>query len=296
MSGVVKGVKKTFKKVANVAKKVAPFVLAAAAVYFTAGAALGATAGWGATVGGMTQSLGLTGTLGNIVTGAATQAGYGAAIGAATSAITGGDMADGALYGALGGAVTGGVTGGLGINPDPLAASGEAASGAGSATPSMSTVSSPSVTGAPGIGDVGDGLMQTTSGIAPRAPVGSAPAAAGGGSTFDNLLGKGGWVERNGELVGGVVKGVGQGVLSGLGDQADIEAAEKRRRQTQDNYRVGTTGLLPGANTAEAPYEASGNPSPASKYPTTIRAPQGRAMMRYVYDRDSGSMKLVRMG
>ena len=64
---------------------------------------------------------GMSGTLGNIVTGAVTQAGYGAAMGAATSAITGGDIGDGAFYGAAAGTATGRVSGALGWQTDPLA-------------------------------------------------------------------------------------------------------------------------------------------------------------------------------
>lgn len=42
MSGLLKGIKKVFKKVVKVVKKLAPIVLAAAAIYFTAGMALSA--------------------------------------------------------------------------------------------------------------------------------------------------------------------------------------------------------------------------------------------------------------
>lgn len=290
MSGVVSGVKKGFKKVAKVAKKVAPYALAAAAVYFTAGAALGVTAGWGATATTLTQSLGLTGTLGNVVTGAVTQAGYGAAIGAATSAITGGDISDGAMYGALGGAVTGGVTGGLGLNPDPLAST--TGSGGGSAAGGTST----RITGTPLPGDVGDGLAAVTGAPAgaPTSSVGSTVSSAAG-----DLLGKGGWVERNGELVGGVVKGLGQGLLSGMSDEADIEAAERRRSQISNNYNVGTTGLMGNQRQAEQAYDASGNPSPADRFPNTAAVrrtpPPTGGRMRYVWNRETGHMELQRV-
>jgi hypothetical protein len=285
MSGVVKGVKKTFKKVVKTVAKVAPIALAGAAVLFTAGSALGVTAGWGSVAGGLSSTLGLTqgSTLSNVLTGAVTQAGYGAAIGAATSALTGGDVADGALLGAAGGAVTGGVTGAIGLNPDPLAPSSTAPSGSAATapTPTMETLTAPSVTGEPGIGGVGPSIAQTT----------SAPASSGAG-IFDN----GGWLERNQNLVGGVVAGVGRGLLAGMGDKAQIEAAERRRKQTQANYRTSGRGLMPDERPAEAAYDASGNPSPSEKYPATVEAPQGRPFLRYVYNRETGRMELVRMG
>lgn len=296
MSGVVKGVKKTFSKVTKVVKKVAPIALAGAAVVFTAGSALGLTAGWGAISGGLTQSLGLTGTLGNILTGSLTQAGYGAVIGAATSAVTGGDISRGAMLGAAGGAVSGGVMGGLGMPTDPLASSSSASSGTAAptaATPSMENLTSPQISGAPSIGDVGDGLMQTARSAPASAPVG------GGSSMVGDVLGKGGWLERNGELVGGLAKGVGQGLLSGMSDQAQIDAAAARQTEIQNNYRVGGGGLMPTARTGGPAYDASNNPSPAERYPSTVqRQPtviptSGR--MRYVYNRATGRMEITQV-
>ena len=107
---------KIFKSVVNVVKKIAPIVLAAAAVYFTAGAALTGggfgTAAWTQAASAFTSgTLGLSGTLGSVVSGALTQAGFGAAIGAGVSAITGGNIMKGAQMGALTGAVTGGIGG-----------------------------------------------------------------------------------------------------------------------------------------------------------------------------------------
>lgn len=102
MSGVAKGVGKVFKKAAKVVKKVAPIALGAAAVYFTAGAALGFAPTLGAAAGSLVGSsvLGNT-TLASVVTGAITQAGYGAAIGGLTAAATGGSISKGMQTGAL---------------------------------------------------------------------------------------------------------------------------------------------------------------------------------------------------
>jgi hypothetical protein len=112
---------KPFKAVWNVTKKILPYALAAAAIVFTAGAAipsLGAAMGMGAggwlgAASSLTSAMGLTGTLGTIATSALYQAGFGAVIGGAISGITGGDITKGMQMGALGGAVSGGITGAL---------------------------------------------------------------------------------------------------------------------------------------------------------------------------------------
>ena len=119
MSGVVKTVKKVFKKVANVVKKVAPIALGVGALVVTGGAALGLPAlagGFGGAVSSALGAIGVpaTGALSSVLTGAVTQAGYGAAIGGVTSMVSGGDFADGAKMGAAAGALTGGLTGALG--------------------------------------------------------------------------------------------------------------------------------------------------------------------------------------
>ncbi len=96
MSGVIKGVGKVFKRVASSASKILPVALAAGAVMFTAGNALGVTSSWGDAVKSVTDSLGMGSTLSNVISGAVTNAGYGAVAGAATSAIAGGDVMKGA--------------------------------------------------------------------------------------------------------------------------------------------------------------------------------------------------------
>ena len=116
MSGVVKGVAKVFKKVVKVVKKVLPVILAAAAIYFTAGAALGVAGtagGWGGAASGLVGKLGLGSTLSSVLTGAVTQAGYGAVLGGGLALVTGGDVGKGLLRGAAAGAITGGITGAI---------------------------------------------------------------------------------------------------------------------------------------------------------------------------------------
>ena len=105
MSKVFKAIGKVFKKVVKVAIKIAPYALAAAAVVFTGGAALGILPTFSAAVGGLVSSLGLSAAVTGALTGAVTSAGFGAALGF----ITGGKK--GLKKGALMGALTGGVLG-----------------------------------------------------------------------------------------------------------------------------------------------------------------------------------------
>lgn len=259
MSGVAKAVGKVFKKVAEPVKKILPFALAGAAVFFTAGAALGVTPAFGGAVAGLVSNMGASGTLANVLTGAITQAGYGAAIGTATSAAMGGDIQTGATIGALGGAATGGLTGAMGMPADPMAQvfeksapagadtlAGSAgadtlASGAGPATAGPST-------GAPIAGQSGGGLMS-------GAGAGVDKIAQGGG-----LFGQGGWLERNQMLAGQMVGGLGQGLLSGADAEAYGKAALERdreeRRAIAANYG---SGLVPG-------YRDYSSAPPAKEY------------------------------
>jgi hypothetical protein len=105
LSKVFSSIGKVFKKVLKVAVKVAPFALAAAAVVFTGGAALGILPTFSAAVGGVVSSLGLSAGVAGALTGAVTSAGFGAALGF----VTGGKK--GLQKGALMGALTGGVLG-----------------------------------------------------------------------------------------------------------------------------------------------------------------------------------------
>ena len=135
MSSVFKGIKKVFKKVIKTIKKIAPIILMAAAIYFTAGAALAAVpAAAGATVattaaattaagsagifGGISSAivsgLGVTSpVIAGVINGAVTYGITGAAMGGVTAAITGGDIGKGILYGGLTGAIGGGISGGF---------------------------------------------------------------------------------------------------------------------------------------------------------------------------------------
>lgn len=108
MSNPFKAVGKVFKSVFKVVKKVAPFALAAAAVVFTGGAALGLTPTFAAAVGGVVTKLGLSVGLAGALTGAVTSAGFGAAIGGILGGRKG--MEKGFLTGLLTGGVMGAVS------------------------------------------------------------------------------------------------------------------------------------------------------------------------------------------
>lgn len=105
MSGVLKSIGKVFKSVAKFVIKIAPYALAAAAVVFTGGAALGLLPTFSAAVGGLVGGLGLGTALTGALTGAITSAGFGAAIGG----VLGGSK--GLQKGALTGLLTGGLLG-----------------------------------------------------------------------------------------------------------------------------------------------------------------------------------------
>lgn len=247
MSKVVRGIRKVFKKVGRAVKKIAPIILAAAAIYFTAGAALGVTGmagGWAGAAGSISSSLGATGTLGSVVTGAITQAGYGAAIGGVMSKAGGGSFTKGAQQGAAVGAVTGGITGGLAGPVKPttvpdttgMNAADEAAAMGGNFShdtgiSGVSTATPPS----------GGGLMRTPTG-APTPP--PAPQA--------------GWLERNQALAGNVISGLGQGLMARGQADSDIAAIREKHKLTSQNYN----GTDPGVGFRDmAPGTAGQNPS-----------------------------------
>lgn len=290
MSKVVKGVKKVFKKVAKVVKKVAPVALAVGALVFTGGAALGVgsmAGGWGAAASTMAGKLGLGSTLTSALTGAVTQAGYGALAGGVMSELSGGDFMDGATRGAMAGAVTGGVMGGLGMQTDPLAGIGEnpGANVAGGAnTGGMSATQEAAAggvnfnleeglaaTSAPGKG--GGGLLSQ----------GGAGAGAGGGGGGSGFLGEGGWLERNQTLAGNVIKGVGGGLMAGSEADSQMALERERAKLTRENYA--------GANPAEQYRklsDANQNQTPAQRFDRPIYGD-----FEYQYNRESGRIERV---
>lgn len=252
-----------FERVLKTVKKVAPIVLGAATIFFTAGAALGipgTAGGWGGAVSSLVETVGLDGVLGNALTGAITQAGYGAAMGGMVSALGGGDVSDGAGIGALAGAATGGTMGALGMQTDPLAGAFEddppvTAQGAGTTNPPatnsvgsdqmpLSSAQAAAVdkplaaatsntqwSQSPGLQAATEGPAAVQAAAQTAATSSSVQPPASGG-----VFGEGGWMERNQGLAGGLVKGAGQGLIAmaSAGDEADAAERIAELKMQQD--------------------------------------------------------------
>jgi len=262
----VKSVKKIFKKVVKVVKKIAVPVLAAAAIFFTAGAALGFApmlGGFGAAVSTATASLG-TGVVGGVVTGAITSAGYGAAIGGITSAATGGSFSKGAQTGAAVGAVTGGISGGF--NAARAAA---VPTGPGAPPPGTTPPITPPITPAPGRDAVANMF-------------GNVPEKVSTGGLFQ----KGGWLERNQDLMGPVIGGIGQGLIAGAESDAYRGALRDRFRLTAANY----AGTDPGTNFRDVA------PGTSSQSPRDRYDPRTYGSFEYQYDPTQGRIIKVPVG
>ncbi len=256
MSGMVKSVGKIFKKVAKGIKKVAPYALAAAAIYFTAGAALGGTASFGSMSStAMTNMFG-EGILADTLAGAVTQAGYGSLIGGAISGVSGGDISEGMQKGALVGSLTGGATG---FMQSPYDMSGS--------TPTTSATP-PTVTGATPVPSPTAGAVIPTPG--------PTPTAVPGAVARPGLLGM--WDEvKNSELAGGIAKGVGEALLTG-DDDAYARAAAINAQSAEDARKAawgggGNAGLLTSADVLESPDRLT----PGQKYDYTNAPPTGLA-------------------
>lgn len=228
MSKLVKGVKKVFRRVVKAVKKILPVVLAAAAVFFTAGAALVGTAGWAAAAGKVGSLLG-TGTLGKTVAGAVYHAGYGAVIGGTVSKLSGGGFTQGAQRGAAIGAVTGGLAGGL--NKLPQTDPGNAGTWRSliNPTPAPSPSPSPVASGSPGAtGDSSVAASQSPSGATVAPPIETSKS----------------WYEN--PMLGHVAVGLGQG-LSARGNQRnELRMMERQNELNETRYAgaVPTPGLM----------------------------------------------------
>lgn len=227
MSGVGKAIGKVFKAVGSFVKKIAAPVLAAAAIVFTGGAALGLaplTMGFGGAVTGALSAIGAptTGVLGGVLTGAVTQAGYGAALGGVASSLTGGSFTEGAATGALAGAVTGGVTGGLGAASAPSATM---------ASRGLSPASGmPPTTAAP--------LPRPTSGVS--TPVQEGLASAGNASIGGASNGPGGLLRgiTQSPAFGSTLAGIGQGLLTGMAQKEQLEQEQEDQERITASYDV----------------------------------------------------------
>ena len=224
MSGVFTAIGKVFKKVVKVVVKVAPFALAAAAVVFTGGAALGILPTFATAVGGLVGSLGVGSALAPILTGAVVNAGFGAAAGFVLGGKQGMKM----------GAITGGLLGGIG---GALGGAGGAAAGATSnASLNALTNSTNAILGAGA--SATPAMAGGFSGLSTIAP--AAAAAASGSPITSGLL-------SNPMVLSQAIQGVGSGLTASAQSKAQREAAAAEQARINSNYQIGS-GLMAAIN------------------------------------------------
>ena len=205
-----RGISSIVSKGWNVVKKLGTSAWTAATSFFTFGSSLsleGVTSGWSNAISSVVGALGLQGgPLGNMLSGAIEYAGYGALGGAATAAVTGGDIGKGATQGAIAGALTGGIAGAT--RPTSVL---DQVSGPPGAPPSSGPF------GPPQGGDA----------LAARATGGNTDGGIG------RIFAEGGWLERNSDIVGPIIAGLGEGALGAMATNDEIEARERMQRSTQ---------------------------------------------------------------
>jgi hypothetical protein len=233
-----KAVEKVFKKVVSVVKKVAPYAIAAATVFFAASSALGGTS-FNTFSRDALASIGIKdGLLADTLVSAAKQAGIGSLIGGGVSLATGGDFADGAGTGALVGAATGAATGFLNSdytlgspntlptgNPAQTAVGKSLIGGTGNDTLPVDDAAQ----GYGTLGETGNGGTVTRASTA-------APAAPAVGAPRTGVLGF--WDEIKGEgIIGPVIAGVGKAIVGGE-DVGDRTEAARVNRETADANAV----------------------------------------------------------
>jgi hypothetical protein len=257
MSGVMKSIGKTFKKIVKSPAKLIASILAVGAIVFTAGAALGLAplaGGWGGAVAGV---FGTNSTIGSVLTGAVTQAGYGAAIGGVVSAATGGDFGSGAAQGAVVGGIGGALMGGMGMGTD-IFASGAGAGGA--------------PTAASGAGAAPQAAGVAQSGVASAgASVGGVAPAAGGATGLGSIL--------SSPVIGNAIAGGAQGLMTGLAAKDQAKAADKEQKRKTDSYTLAADNM---------------DKSPLND--PTVRPKPGEAFAqqdagKYVFNRDTGQIE-----
>lgn len=301
MSGVIKGVGKVFKKAVSGASKILPVALAAGAVLFTAGNAMGLTSSWGDAVGSVVDKLGVGSGLSNIITSAVTNAGYGAVAGAATSGLAGGSIMQGTQYGAAGGAIVGGVKGAYeNLTSPATAATGMDAPSSAKGAGAVQSAPAPSNVSGGGNGSIlSNGVsMQGSDAIAGGVgddPIitGAAPSSAGSAAASNpGILDKGGWLERNGTMAGNVLLGVGKG-LAGADGEAQAKALQQRAEIVRQNYGSPRVGLLTAGTQTTNTVVDQGAPrmSPGQRFSPAAYGAAGQG--QYVYDPSTGRYTFV---
>lgn len=262
MSGVLKAVGKVFKKVVKVVKKVALPALAIGAVVLTGGAALGVLP----SIGALGSSLGLSAGLTSVLSSAASAA----TVGAVGSALTGGNI----VKGATAGFVTGGLVGGIGqamSKAGSVAAGGggSVANAAASAAPAASNGFTVPIDGSPSFASAG-----------PAAIGAGMPAMASGGGNV--VSGAFDFLGKNPMIAGSLVQGIGQGMMAKGQLKAQRKAEEREAANYDDTSQLFRLSSNSGQQSQQqGPEEIDGSPIPYT----------GGA---YVYDRNSGTVRIVR--
>lgn len=286
--GLFSGIKKVFKKVAKVVVDVAPIALAAGAIIFSGGAALGLAplgiaGGWGAAASSLIGATGLTGGAASILTAGLTNAGFGAAIGGLTSMIGGGSFTGGAKVGALAGGVTGLATGGFNAalqggsiaSPNPATANPMAGRVAATSDPLRATVQE--AINAPSAAVSGPATPVQSSPLpAPLPNPANAAAANPTGGFIDMLGGK--------EVAGRVIGGAAQGFIAGLGADDEYKYLRERDRERAERFVLPEGGYDPGGRTANT----SRFQTPARKYSRTDRP--SFVARRYEFNPETGKI------
>lgn len=282
MSGIASGIGKVFTSVVSGVRHIGQAVMGVGATAFTAGAANAAAPMATGGFSGVIQNLAGGGVLGNILSGAVRQAGYGALLGGAIGAATGQGFGKGALIGGLGGAVTGGLSG-LGGGKGLFAAAGLQPGGSGvipgnTATGMVATGSTASGAGQP---------LQSGYAGAPAQVAATTPTSAGGG-LFSFL---------NSEAGGGLLAGLGQGLMgyqqaqaAADESQADRQFLLDKEQRLRDSYNI-DPNLLPGNTPTYQPQALPG----ATTASSTASAQQPTTGAKFRYEYDPSVKKIVRV-
>ena len=241
-----KAIGRGFKAIGRAIKKAAPFIVLGAAVFFTAGAALGfapAAGGWGAAVSKFMAKLPFSGVLKGVLHGALKGAGYGAMAGAVT-----GDVGRGAKWGAI----TGGALGGLNAARLPA--------------PSTTT---PSTTGAQqgGTTTVQQGAPLPADTLPPPAPTLLSKVG-------DGLKGVGGYLKKHPELLATTVQGIGSGLTRGMDIREERRIRDERRRTYEEIDYEALTAQLYAPGRYDAPEPSPESPSPQEAAPVGMSSSQ----------------------
>jgi hypothetical protein len=295
MSGIVRSVKKVFKKVASSA--IGKIIIAVAVSYFTAG--LGA-----AFLGATGLATGMSATMTTVLSHAIS----GSIAGGITSGLTGGDIGKGMLFGGVGGAVTGGVQSALGNyttipgQTAPGDAAGKIGVEQGVQSPGEASVAVQEI-GPPANLDTSAGSVGVPAGSAANLHPSAGPAdgfvgsAKGPGGSGGLLGGVGDWIEKNptAATIGAstAIQGIGQGMMASGQAEAATEAAEASRRAEAEKLagirgsHEGMTGLLNPSTVAATRAGQAPRPTPGQRFDPSVY--QGE----YIYDPEKGRIIFV---